>query len=151
MITIQKVNPDDAARLSRIAYAAKAHWGYPAAWMEEWRDAFTFTREYFETNESWAAELDDKPVAFCTLLDKDGIAWVENLWVLPEHMGLGIGRRLLLHAVEAARERGFNKLQLESDPNAAGFYARLGMHKISERRADMDGQSRALPLMEMIL
>lgn len=151
MITIQKVNPDDAERLSRIAYAAKAHWGYPAAWMEEWREIFTFTRGYFETNESWAAVLDDKPVAFCTLQERNGIAWIENLWVLPEYMGKGIGKQLFVHVIKIARERGFNKLQLESDPNAAGFYARLGMHKIGERRADMDGQSRTLPLMEMIL
>ena len=52
----------------------------------------TFDAEYFEANESWAAEMDGQPVAFYTLLDKDGTVWLENLWVMPEYMGRGIGR-----------------------------------------------------------
>jgi hypothetical protein len=50
-----------------------------------------------------------------------------------------------------SRQRGFAKLRLESDPNAAGFYEKLGMIKISETRADMEYQIRVLPVMEIDL
>ena len=148
---IRRAEPAEAGILSEIAFDAKAHWGYPARWMEDWRSEFNFPPEFFETNENWMAVVDDAPVAFCTLQEKDGHAWLEHLWVAPNHIGQGIGKQLFAHAVELSRSRGFTKLRLESDPNAAGFYEKMGMYKIGERRADMDGTPRILPLMELTL
>jgi ribosomal protein S18 acetylase RimI-like enzyme len=91
------------------------------------------------------------PIAFCTLLEKDGSAWLENLWVEPKLIGKGVGKRLFLHAVELSRQRGFKTIQLEADPNAVGFYENMGMHKIGERHSEVEGQARSLPIMEMTL
>jgi ribosomal protein S18 acetylase RimI-like enzyme len=151
MISILRVNPSDAGALTRIAQSAKRHWGYPEHWMELWKSQLTFDSEYFEANESWAAVVNGRPVAFYTLLDKDGMAWLENLWVLPEYMGNGIGRKLFQHGLKLARQRGYKLFQLEADPNAAGFYERMGMYKIAERKYELDGQPRILPIMEMKL
>ena len=151
MSTIRRVLPEEAEKLTQIALAAKRHWGYPERWIEIWTPQLTYDADYFVQNESWAAELDQGPVAFYTLLEKNGTAWLENLWVTPERIGKGIGRELFLHAVDLARERGYTLLQLEADPNAAGFYEKMGMHKIGERKSDVEGQPRALPIMEMML
>lgn len=149
MITIRRVLPIDAEVLTQIALSAKAHWGYPEHWMEIWKHQLTFSPTYFEENESWVAEADNTPIAFYTLQDRNGKAWIENLWVLPEFIGQGIGRQLFLHAVELTRQRGYKLLQLEADPNAAGFYEKMGMYRIGERRSEIDGQPRILPIMEM--
>jgi ribosomal protein S18 acetylase RimI-like enzyme len=151
MISIRRAKPEYAETLTQIALDAKRHWGYPDRWMQIWTPQLTFSPEYFDVNESWMAEVDDRPVAFYTLLDNDGIAWLENLWVSPQYIGEGIGRRLFVHAANTARERGFNLFQLEADPNAAGFYEKMGMHRIGERQYEVDGQPRTLPLMEMKL
>ena len=150
-ILIRRVLPEEAAQLSRIALAAKRHWGYPERWIEAWTPQLTYDTEYFVQNDSRAAELEHGPVAFYTLLEKNGTAWLENLWVTPEHIGKGIGKELFLHAVDLARRRGYTLLQLEADPNAAVFYEKMGMHKISEQHSEVDGQPRALPIMEMAL
>jgi GNAT superfamily N-acetyltransferase len=151
IISIRLVNPAETDALTQIALSAKRHWGYPERWMELWRPELTFDAGYFEVNESWTAEVDGQPVAFYTLLDKEGMAWLENLWVLPAYMNRGIGRRLFHHALQLARRRGFRILQLEADPNAAGFYEKMGMHKIAERKYKVDDQLRILPRMEMKL
>lgn len=151
MITIRPVNPKEADVLSQIALAAKRHWGYPERWIEVWTPQLTFIPEYFESNESWVAVDGGKPVAFYTLLEANETASIENLWVTPKFMGKGVGKRLFLHAVEIARGRGYKTLQLEADPNAMGFYERMGMHKIGERHSEVDGQPRILPIMEMSL
>jgi ribosomal protein S18 acetylase RimI-like enzyme len=151
MISIRQVNPSEADTLTQIALSAKRHWGYPEHWMELWKPELTFDAGYFETNESWTAEVDGQPVAFYTLLDKEGIAWLENLWVRPEDMSRGIGRMLFHHALQVARRRGYGIFQLEADPNAVGFYEKMGMHKISERKYKLDDQLRILPRMEMKL
>lgn len=151
MVLIRRARPDEADVLSRIAFSAKAHWGYPKHWMEMWRSQFTFGPEYFEKNEGWAAVLDDFPVAFYTIEERNGQAWIENLWIRPDHIGQGIGRRLFLHATDLARGRGYRVLRLESDPNATGFYEKMGMYRIGERTSEIEGRPRILPLMEFEL
>lgn len=151
MITVRRVHPEEADKLTWIALTAKRHWGYPERWMKIWAPQLTFSEDYFEENESWVAAMEEEPVAFYTLLDKNGKAWIENLWVAPELIGQGIGKMLFLHAVELVRQRGYKLLQLEADPNALGFYEKMGMHQISERRSDVEGQPRVLPVMEMEL
>lgn len=149
MIAIRPARPEEAPSLSEIALAAKAHWGYPERWMQLWKPQLTFGPDYFEENESWVAEIDHRPAAFYTLLEKDGQAWLENLWVFPEFIGKGIGKRLFFHALELSRQRGFKNLRLEADPNAAGFYQKMGMKKIGEHRSEVEGQPRILPVMEL--
>ncbi|MFN8462397.1 MAG: GNAT family N-acetyltransferase [Anaerolineales bacterium] len=151
MILIRRVDPNEADVLTQIALSAKRHWSYPERWMEIWTPQLTFTSAYFEEHEGWVAVDNDKPIAFYTLEDQDGIAWLENLWVLPEFIGKGIGKELFLHALSLARQRGYQSLQLEADPNALGFYEKMGMEKIGERHSEVDGQPRVLPLMEIAL
>ena len=151
MISIRRVNPLEASALTQISLSAKQHWGYPEHWIELWKPQLTFDAAYFEANESYAADVDGQPVAFYTLLDHDEVAWLENLWVMREYIGKGIGKELFLHALELARLHGYTMFQLEADPNAAGFYEKMGMHKIAERKYEIDGQPRILPLMEMML
>lgn len=150
-LQIRPAKPEQAPALTQIAIAAKRHWGYPERWMEIWEPQLTFRPEYFEENETWVAEMDSAPIAFYTLLEKDGIAWLENLWVSPKHIGKGVGKRLFSHALEVSRQRGFETLQLEADPNAAGFYEAMGMKAIGERAYELEGQARILPLMEIRL
>ncbi|HXQ38975.1 MAG TPA: GNAT family N-acetyltransferase [Anaerolineales bacterium] len=151
MISIRRVDPKEATALTQIALSAKAHWGYPERWMEIWTPQLTFKPEYFEKNESWVAVLRNRPIAFYSLQEKDGIAWIENLWVLPEYIGQGVGRQLFLDAISRACQMGFKAVQLEADPNAVGFYEKMGMHKIGERYSEVESEPRILPTMGMDL
>lgn len=150
-IQIRRVLPEEAAALSQIAFSAKAHWGYPERWLEIWKPQLTFNPEYFEQNESWVAETDDTRIAFYTVQEKDGSGWLENLWVSPEFIGKGVGKSLFWHAAELSRQRGCKTLQLEADPNAVGFYEKMGMYKIGERHSEVEGQPRILPIMALKL
>jgi len=150
-IKIRPALPEEADILSHIAFSAKAHWGYPKRWMEIWKPQLTFSPEYFEANESWVAEKDHTPIAFYTLQQKNSNAWIENLWVLPEKIGRGVGRKLFLHALSRSRLRGQLNLQLEANPNALGFYEKMGMSKIGESRYEVEGQPRILQIMEISL
>lgn len=148
---IRPVLPEEADDLTRIALAAKRHWGYPERWIEIWTPQLTFDPHYFEEHESWAAVIEDKPVAFYTLLDRDNVACLANLWVSPEFMGKGVGKALFLHAMDLARQRNYKILQLDADPNAAGFYQKMGMYQVGELTSEVDGQPRPLPIMEITL
>ena len=150
-LKIRRADPEEADTISQIAFTAKAHWGYPERWLEIWKPQLTFRPEYFEENESWVAETNGIPIAFYTVQEKDGNAWLDNLFVAPTFIGKGLGKTLFLHAAEICRQRGFRALQLEADPNAAGFYEKMGMYKIGARHSQVEGQPRVLPIMEMEL
>lgn len=151
MMLIRNVRADEYKLLSELAISAKRHWGYPEQWMEIWAPQLTFSPDYFEEHEGWVAIDNEKIIAFYTLEDKNEIAWLENLWVLPEYIGKGVGKELFHHAIVLARGRGYKSLQLEADPNALGFYEKMGMKKIGERYSEVNGTPRILPIMEMTL
>ncbi len=67
---IVRAEISDAAALSAIAWAAKAHWGYPPHWMEEWRDLLTITPGFIARNETFAALIDRQPVGFYALAEE---------------------------------------------------------------------------------
>jgi len=151
MIAIRPADPNEADVLSQIAFSAKSYWGYPERWLEIWKPQLTFSPEYLNANEGWVAVMDESPIAFYTLREKDENAWLEDLWVLPVCMGKGIGKQLFMHALNRSREQGYTALQLEADPNAVGFYEKMGMRKIGERHSEMVGQLRILPIMQIEL
>ena len=72
---------------------------------------------------------------------------LEHLWVLPEATGRGIGRSLFTYALERARASGAQSLEIESDPNAAGFYLRMGAHQVGASLSELEGQPRELPIL----
>ena len=99
-VQIIRAHSPDAPTLSAIAWAAKAHWGYPAHWMEQWRDQLTITPEFIAANETFVAVINGRMIAFHALLETVETLCLEHLWVLPEQIGQGIGRILFTHASE---------------------------------------------------
>lgn len=149
---IRRATPDEAATLTEIAHAAKRHWKYPEDWIQRWKDDLTITPEFILNNEVFIAEIDDEIAGCCALVVNGSLAEIEHMWLKPEHMGTGIGRALFAHAKQRAVERGANVLELSADPNAEGFYARMGAKRVGEISAGMSGQEdRILPRMRLEL
>lgn len=150
-LKIRSANPDDAATLTAIAHAAKRHWKYPEDWIEHWQSDLTITPEFIANNEVFVAIIDDEIAGCCALVVSDSLAEIEHMWIKPECMGTGVGRALFEHARDRAVALGFSTLELSADPNAEGFYQRLGAVRIGEVRADIAGQTRVLPRMKIEL
>jgi len=54
---------------------------------------------------------------------------------------------LFAHAVAQARKLGQRTLKIEADPNAEGFYTRMGARRVGEAVTEIEGQRRELPLL----
>jgi GNAT superfamily N-acetyltransferase len=149
--SIARAKPDEAARLTEIAHAAKRHWGYPDPWIRQWREALTLTPDYVTVNATFIA-LDRETIAgFSAVRFEAGEAWIDHLWVLPVAMGRGAGRQLF-EACEAEATRGGSaRLALEADSHAERFYRRMGAQTTGRKPAFMDGCERYLVRMEKAL
>ncbi|MBA3651051.1 MAG: GNAT family N-acetyltransferase [Chthoniobacterales bacterium] len=144
---IIRAQPTDAPGLSAIAFTAKAHWGYPAHWLEQWRDQLTITSDFIAANETFKATIAERAVGFHALLRTQETTRLEHLWVLPDQMGKGIGRALFTHAATRAAALGVFRLTIEADPNAEPFYRHLGAVRIGSTSSKIEGQHRELPLL----
>jgi len=144
---ILRAPPEDAPLLTEIAFASKRHWGYAESWIEEWRGLLTIRPEFVAGHEVWMAVQNPVVVAFYALVQKADDAELLHFWVHPESMRRGIGREMFGHAANKARQLGCKALNIESDPNAEGFYVRMGAHRIGIACAKVAGHRRELPLL----
>jgi GNAT superfamily N-acetyltransferase len=87
--------------------------------------------------------LDDEPVGyalcfttFSTFLGKPGL-WLEDLFVLPEHRGRGVGKALLRAVASLAAQRDCGRLEwsvLDWNRSAIDFYHRAGATILADWR-----------------
>ena len=145
---IIRAKPEDADALTEIAFAAKRHWGYPEDWIEAWRDILTMRPQFIAENVAYCVIEENHAVGFYVLTTEHDGLHLDHLWIVPSAMGRGIGRALFEHATAQARNSGFDSIKIEADPNAEGFYKRMGATRAGTRVSEVDGERRALPLLE---
>jgi GNAT superfamily N-acetyltransferase len=143
---VRRARPEEAAALSELALRSKAHWGYEAKFLEACREELTVRPESIDAGQVWVLEHDGRLVAFYTLVRWNSDIELGHLFVDPTAIGGGAGRALWEDAVDRATELGYDRLLIQSDPNAEGFYVSMG----AERIGDVPSQARAgrtLPLL----
>ena len=146
-VEVRRASPGDAEVLTRIAFAAKRYWGYPERWISHWSESLTITPEFVRDNEVYAAVLGGEPFGFYALAGTGHELELDHLWVSPAWIGSGTGRLLFEHAMDRAASRGAKHVEIEADPNAEGFYLRMGARRTGENVYEIEGHRRALPRM----
>src|ERR1043166_4402596 len=127
---IRPADVGEANLLTQIALDAKAYWGYPEHWIKRWEADLTISPEFIRDHHVYVAEL-------------------EHMWVTPGSIGTGVGKELFLHAMERAAALEVRDVEITADPNAAGFYKRMGATQVGETDAAIDDQPRKLPRLKI--
>ena len=148
-VTIRRSSPEDAATLTTIALEAKRHWGYPEHWIRHWESDLTISSDFIRDNHVYVAEENGEIRGFYALCVADNKAELEHMWVTPAVIGTGVGKELFLDAMERAAQLDVGSVEIVADPNAAGFYKRMGARQIGETDSIVDGQLRKLPRLKI--
>lgn len=148
---IRPATSDEATALTQIALDAKRYWGYPEHWITYWESDLTISPEFVNDNQVFVFDSDGEIRGFYALCINANAAELEHMWVAPQYIGTGIGKELFLDAMDRAATFDVDEVQLTADPNAAGFYERMGAKKIGEANSTIDGQPRTLPRMKVDL
>ena len=120
----------DQAVLDDLAFRSKASNGYDREFMEACRDELTINPDHFDAadHEIWLAErTGGRILGFIHFTHSNGSAEVEAMFVDPELKGGGIGALLWNRFESRARALGLRGIHLDADPNAVGFYEKMGL------------------------
>lgn len=144
---ITKASPQDAFLLTRIAKSAKQYWGYPDEWMALWQDDLTIKPAHFRNIQFWKITTNEEIAGFTSISEEEGVFEIDHCFVSPDHMGKGLGSKLIEHVLSLPEylNRPFKVL---ADPHAVNFYEKFGFKTVSQIPSKPEG--RTLPLMEMI-
>jgi len=148
-VTIRRSSPEEAETLTTIALEAKRYWGYPEHWIKHWEADLTVTPDFIRDNQVYVAEADGEIRGFYALCVNGDKAELEHMWVTPACIGTGVGKELFLDAMERAAALDVRDVELSADPNAAGFYERMGAKQIGEVDSPIDGQVRKIPRLKI--
>lgn len=149
-MTIEKANITDNEILTSITKKSKAYWGYSAEQIQKWDKNLTISQDYIRDNKVFKLVESSLIIGYYSYFLKDEkVIELDNLFILPEHIGKGFGKYLFLDFLNRIKETGIEKIMLDSEPNAEEFYAKMGFIKIGEFETSI--KNRFMPIMEMKL
>jgi GNAT superfamily N-acetyltransferase len=125
-IRLRPARVEDGPRLREIAIAAKAHWGYDVEQVRAWGAEITVVSEEGGKDAVVAEEEGGAIVGWASVEPRNDAWWLEDLWVDPGGMRAGVGSRLFREAARMARSAGAARMEWEAEPNALGFYEKMG-------------------------
>jgi GNAT superfamily N-acetyltransferase len=147
---IRRARPEEAEMLSALALRAKAHWPYDEALMVVFRTFLRIREHDIVENTALVHDTGDLLDAVGILVERPDGPDIDHLWVDPSVIGTGLGRRMAQVLIDLARQTGASQLTLNSDPNAEGFYRRLGFERIGDHLVP-EIPGRILPRMALPL
>jgi len=146
MIAIRRIKPTEWLAAKRIVYrVAHAIFNDPRTLEEsiayyesknELKDMDDIQKNYYENGGIFLVMTDNEQL-ICTgairKLDDDACE-LKRLWLLTEYHGQGLGFRMLQKLLTFARESGYKRIRLETDPieqaRAVEFYKQIGFYEI---------------------
>jgi GNAT superfamily N-acetyltransferase len=125
-VTIRFGRLSDQAELEAIQWRASFVWKEYRASLRAHPDAVEVPAAQLRARGVRVAEIDRRRVGFAALvLTRPGIVELDGLFVEPDVMGVGIGRRLMEDVIRLARRRGARVMMVTAGP-ARGFYEKIG-------------------------
>lgn len=129
-VTFRAARPAEAEELSELVMRSKAHWGYSDEFMERCRDELRIHPGQMAATRLTVAETEGRVVGVATLEGEPPEGELGSLFVDPDSIGKGVGRRLLHHMLDMARGIGVRTVVLDADPHAEPFYEAMGFVRV---------------------
>jgi len=151
---IRLAKPKDASLLSDLALRSKGYWGYDADFLASCREELTYTSEQI-TSSLYCFKVAEHPslsiAGFFALnfLGSDHPE-LEALFIDPDFIGQGCGKKLLSAAIVVAKAHNAISIKLQVDPFSEDFYLANGAVKVGETESQSI-PGRFLPLLEICL
>lgn len=145
---IRKAIPQDHQAVSCLAYRSKAYWAYTESFLQACKADLTVSAQFIERNPVYVLEHEGQLLAFYAF--NLGEEKLDALFIDPDSIGQGLGRLLWADLLKKARDLGLVQFTLDADPNAEGFYLKMGAYTIGKTPSSIDPE-RYLPLLRVLV
>ena len=123
----RRARADERELLDAMTLAGVRHWGHDVDHPEAYRGlvALLAADDGPEHHPVWVLEEGGEAIAFYDLRDCGEHVELLRMFMRPDLIGQGYGRKLWDHATTQAAEM-HDRMLIMSDPGATGFYAAMG-------------------------
>ncbi|WP_353146369.1 GNAT family N-acetyltransferase [Pollutimonas bauzanensis] len=151
MITIRHFRPGDEPQLRAIFFSAVhelACRDYSTAQLDAWAPVaydMPAWQERIRAIQPFVAEINGCPVGYADLQTS---GYIDHFFVAGSHAGRGVGRALMAHIFQEARQRGIALLSADVSLTAEPFFASNGFSVITRQQVLVRGVALSNALME---
>jgi predicted N-acetyltransferase YhbS len=132
-ISLRAATPAERETLEALQRRSSMHQPMYRAQLEAHPDAIELPSEQIDAGHVRVAEQDGAVIGFLVLLDcVDAECELDGLFVEPDRMRGGVGRRLVQEAARMASERGAARIVVIANPQATAFYEQVGFSVVGE-------------------
>jgi len=133
-LVIVPAKGESLGSINALIARSKAYWTWPAGYLEQALVLHRVDAGYLRGHHSFEVlDRQNELVGFFAVAPSDNRVVLDNLWVAPERIGRGIGRRACEYVFQLARDHSWTELWVVPDPPAEGFYQRMGFVDTGER------------------
>ncbi|PRY02953.1 acetyltransferase (GNAT) family protein [Pontibacter ummariensis] len=95
--------------------------------MKLWQSELTVSKTYILRNHVVKVYCGQTFIGFYALISYGEGNWeVDHLWLTAENIRKGYGKEIFRHMIEHIRNAGGTRITLTAEPNAKGFYEKMG-------------------------
>jgi N-acetylglutamate synthase-like GNAT family acetyltransferase len=132
-LTIRRAQASEHEELEGLQRRSSMHEPMYRAQLAAYPDAIELPAEQIAAGLVRVAEQNGMIVGFAVLLERSADACeLDGLFVEPERMRAGVGRRLVEDAKRIARERGATRIDVVANPQTVAFYEAVGFLPVGE-------------------
>ena len=147
---VRAASIQDRDYLIALTVRSKAPWGYDAAFMENVREELKVPAVHIEAGYVHVLEDAGTIIGFFSLIEAKGEWELDFAFLDPPYIGKGYGRALWAAILQQAKSRGIPSFTIVADPNAEGFYLRMGAERIGEVPSGSI-KNRRIPLLRAVV
>jgi GNAT superfamily N-acetyltransferase len=133
-VAILRAREESVPAINALIARSKGYWTWPAGYLEQALALLTIDLDYLRTHPSLEV-LDARGdlVCFVAIAVLDPSVVLDHLWVTPERIGCGIGRRACGYMIQFTKQHQWSELSVLPDPPSEGFYLRMGFKDSGKR------------------
>ncbi len=128
----RKATITELDKLNQFLRDSKGVWGYSDSFLDDFIKKFGLTENHLQTNEVMMFEENSQLKAIFSFSYKSDEAKLDDFFVAPALIRQGLGKLMWQAVLEYACAKNWPSFILISDPNAQGFYEKMGAVKIAD-------------------
>ena len=120
-------------RANRLIFASKSYWNYSGEYLEAAFQLLRIKDIDLEKQFFWCLWEGSVLVGLFSFDETQEAILLDHFWIYPHRIGTGCGRHLWNFAIQIAKQQKYRSFQIYSDPQAEGFYLKMGAKRIGEK------------------